>query len=97
MKFTRTKTLEIKVSKIGVSIIGIVGFSQMAYGQGFVQVGNSTFRLPEPSAEYRIKKLIICLFADRIPCAGTADDSSTNADVYSFSPTCTVRDSSCII
>jgi hypothetical protein len=27
--------------------------------QGFVQVGNSTFRLPEPSAECRIKKLII--------------------------------------
>jgi len=41
------------------------------------------FRLPKPSAEYRIKKLIVCSFADRIPSAGTADDSSTEADVYS--------------
>jgi len=59
--------------------------------QGFVQVGNSLFRLPEPSAEYRIKKLIIYPFADRIPSAGAADESSTNADDYSFSPTCTIR------
>ena len=41
MKLTRTKTLEIKVSSIGISIIGIVSFSQMAYNvQGFAQVGN---------------------------------------------------------
>jgi len=41
MKFTRTKTLEIKVSKIGVSIIGIGGFSQMAYnGHAFMQDWN---------------------------------------------------------
>jgi len=31
MKLTRTKTLEIKVSIIGVSIIGIVSFSLMVY------------------------------------------------------------------
>jgi hypothetical protein len=49
------------------------------------------FNVPsaEPSAEYRIKKLIICSFADRIPLAGTADDGCTIADVYFFSPTCT--------
>jgi len=59
-----------------------------AYGQGFAQVGNSMFRLPEPSAEYRIKKLIICSFAHRNRSARTADDSSTTADVYSVCPTC---------
>jgi hypothetical protein len=60
-----------------------------AYVQGFVQVGNSTPRLPEPPAECRIKKLIIYSFADRLRSARTADDSSTNADVYSVCPTCT--------
>jgi len=59
-----------------------------AYVQGFAQVGNSTSRLPKPSAECRIKKLIICSFAHSFPSARTADDSSTNADVFSFSPTC---------
>jgi len=49
-------------------------------------VGNSTPCLPEPSAEYRIKKLIICSFADSIPRARTADDSSTNADVFPSAP-----------
>jgi hypothetical protein len=45
-------------------------------------------RLPKPLAECRIKKLIICSSADRIRSAGTADDSSINADVYSVCPTC---------
>jgi len=55
---------------------------------GLCAGGKLVFRLPEPSAECRIKKLIICSFADGILSARTADDSSTNADVYSC-PTCT--------
>jgi len=45
--------------------------------------------LPEPSAEYRIKKLIICLFANNNSFDRTGDESSTKVDVYYFSPTCT--------
>ena len=65
-----------------------MSFCIAAYVQGFAQVGNSTSCLPEPSAECRIKKLIICSFADRLRSARTADDSSTNAPVYSVCPTC---------
>jgi hypothetical protein len=57
--------------------------------QGFVQVGIQCSVCPKPLAEYRIKKLIICSFADRIPSDRTTDDSNTKADVYSFSPACT--------
>jgi len=57
-------------------------------GQGFAQVGNQNSRLPEPLAESRIKKLIICSFVHRNRSARTADDSSTNADVYSVCSTC---------
>ena len=57
-------------------------------GQGFAQVGNWNSCLPEPSAECRIKKLIICSFAHSNRSARTADDSSTNAHVYSVCPTC---------
>ena len=68
----------------------------MAYNvQGFAQVGNSTPRLPEPSAECRIKKLIICSFAHIIRSARTADDSSTNADVYSVCPSCAKPNVAC--
>jgi len=64
-------------------------------GQGFAQVGTSMFRLPEPLAECRIKKLIICSFVDRIPSARTAGDGSTNADVLPVCPTCAKPPVSC--
>jgi len=56
--------------------------------QGFAQVGNKNSCLLEPSAECRIKKLIICSFVDSNRSARTADDSITIADVFSVCPTC---------
>jgi hypothetical protein len=38
-------------------------------GQGFARWEIRIAVCPKPSAEYRIKKFIICSFADRIPSA----------------------------
>ena len=53
---------------------------------GLCAGGKFNARLPEPSAECRIKKLIIYSFADSNRSAPTADDSSTNADVFPSAP-----------
>jgi len=66
--------------------ISVVDGNITANVQGFAQVGYSMSRLPEPSAEDRMKKLIICSFADRLRSARTADGSSATADVFPSAP-----------
>ena len=61
---------------------------QIRNGQGFVQGAIQCSVCPKQPAKYRRKKFISSSFADRIPSARTADDSSTNADFYFVCLTC---------
>ena len=85
----RTPTKEKKISEI-YKLIELSNslVKWRATYRALCRSGIQCFVCLKPSAEYRIKKLIICSYSDTILFCLSCDDSSTNVDVYSFRSAC---------